>query len=231
MKNKKLFNSFKFAFHGVVQAVQKETNVKIHLTALIIVLILSYILKISQVEFILVLIISAIVISAELFNTAIETTVDLIVDDKYTKLAKVAKDVSAGAVLIAAFSAVIIGYIVFYERLDTLMKYKHQIFSVMPTLTMEALLILVFLTIVFFRISSFKVLIMDLGSFISTVIGTIIIFVVPNTLISILSVIITYLFIQSRYEGNIKSLLKLLLGTIIGFIFCLIIIQLFIFGG
>ena len=102
-KRKKLINSFKYAFNGVAEAWKKEQNIKIHILIMIFVIIAGFLLKISIAEWIVCLILFAMVISLELINTAIEITVDIAMP-KINEKAKFAKDISAGAVL---FSAII----------------------------------------------------------------------------------------------------------------------------
>ena len=116
MKSKRLINSFKYAFTGIWTALKKEKNMKIHFAVAVLVVILGILFKISKVEWILCTFAIAIVISAELFNTAIETIVDMITAEQNEK-AKIAKDVSAGAVLITAIGATIVGIIIFLPKI------------------------------------------------------------------------------------------------------------------
>lgn len=113
---RKLINSFKYAFEGINTALKEEKNMKIHIIIMILVIILGIVLKISRIEWIICIILFGFVISLELVNTAIETTVDLITQEKNPK-AKIAKDVAAGAVLIAAITATIIGLIIFVPKI------------------------------------------------------------------------------------------------------------------
>ncbi len=113
---KKLINSFKYAIEGIRTAMKTEQNLKIHILIMILVIIAGIILKISQMEWIICIILFGFVISLELVNTAIENTVDLITMEKNPK-AKIAKDVAASAVLIAAISATIIGLIIFIPKI------------------------------------------------------------------------------------------------------------------
>lgn len=115
-KNKKIINSFKYAFSGIFLAIKQERNMKIHILAMILVIILGISLKINTVEWITCIILFGIVISAEMFNTAIETVVNMIMPEKNEK-AKIAKDVSAGAVLINAIASAIIGGIIFIPKI------------------------------------------------------------------------------------------------------------------
>ena len=115
-KTKRLINSFKYAFEGIFTSLKKERNMKIHIIMAILVVILGIFLKITKIEWIICIFAIAIVIAAELFNTAIETIVDMITKEKNEK-AKIAKDVSAGAVLINAIGAAIIGIIIFMPKI------------------------------------------------------------------------------------------------------------------
>lgn len=115
-KSKKLINSFKYAICGIITGFKEEQNMKIHTLAVIIVITLGIALKISKTEWIICLILFGIVISAELLNTAIETVVDIAMP-KINEKAKIAKDVSAGAVLIQAIISAIIGIIIFAPKI------------------------------------------------------------------------------------------------------------------
>ena len=113
---KKLLKSFKYAFEGIFTGIKEEQNIKIYIAIMILVIIAGIILKISKIEWIICIILFGIVIGAEMFNTAIEQTVDIAMPEKNEK-AKIAKDVSAGAVLIVAISSAIIGLIIFIPKL------------------------------------------------------------------------------------------------------------------
>lgn len=116
MKEKKLLNSFKYAFTGIKSAFQSERNMKIHITAMILIIILGTILKISVSEWIICLFCFAIVISGELFNTAIEITVDLAMAKK-NEQAKRAKDIAAGGVFVCAIFSSLIGILIFLPKI------------------------------------------------------------------------------------------------------------------
>ena len=115
-KTKKLINSFKYAIEGIISSFKTEQNMKIHIFIMILVIILGMVLKLSALEWIILTIVIALVISAELFNTTIETAVDMITKEKNEK-AKLAKDVAAGAVLVLAIGSVIIGLIIFIPKI------------------------------------------------------------------------------------------------------------------
>lgn len=115
MNMKKFVNSFKYAFGGIKETLRQEQNIKIHLFMMILVIIAGIIFRINKIEWIICIILFGLVISAELFNTAIENVVDLITKEKNIN-AKIAKDVAAGAVLVSAIASAVIGLIIFIPK-------------------------------------------------------------------------------------------------------------------
>ena len=117
-KGKRTFKgSVKNCLDGITK---NEKNFKREIALGIIALILSYILKIDKIEFIIILTMICLVLTAEIINTAIERTVDLVTKE-YHELARIAKDVSAGSVLVTSTFALIIGIIIFMPKIITLL--------------------------------------------------------------------------------------------------------------
>lgn len=110
----KFFKSFTYAFEGISTAV-KQQNMKFHLLSAVVVLIAGFLTGLSVIEWCVIIAVIAIVISLEMVNTAIEALVDL-ASPKLHPLAKVAKDVAAGAVLVFAIASVIIGGLIFFPK-------------------------------------------------------------------------------------------------------------------
>ena len=117
--NKNLLDAFKNSINGIAYSIKTQTNIKIQLVAVVLVIMASIYFKIDKMEILFVTFACSLVIVAEMINTAIETTVDL-VTEKYEEKAKIAKDVGAGAVVIAAINALIVGYIVFFDKIINL---------------------------------------------------------------------------------------------------------------
>ncbi len=104
--------SFKYACSGIYAALKEEPNLKFHFITGIIVLLISVALKISTQDWLIIIFLIGFVISLELTNTAIEAVVNAFTDKQHPG-AKLAKDISAGAVLVAAATSAIIGIIIF----------------------------------------------------------------------------------------------------------------------
>ena len=117
----KLINSFKYAIRGIKSALKSEQNMKVHFIIMELVILMAIILNISTFEWLIILICFMSVISSELFNTAMEKCVDL-ASPKFNELAKLAKDISAGAVLITAFFSALIGLIIFLPKIIIFVK-------------------------------------------------------------------------------------------------------------
>ncbi len=109
-----LLRAFHYAFEGIIYATRTQLNMRIHWIAAALVLAATLYLRLARPYVIVIVIMVALVLAFELLNTAVEAVVDLLVET-YHPLAKVAKDTSAGAVLVIAFAAVIVGYLTFYE--------------------------------------------------------------------------------------------------------------------
>ena len=119
---KRLINSFKYALEGLVYAFKYEQNILVHFTVMILVIVAGILLKISFVEWLICLILFGLVIATELINTSIEATIDLLTD-KIHPLAKVAKDTASAAVFVFAFTASIVGLLIFVPKIINLFNF------------------------------------------------------------------------------------------------------------
>lgn len=105
--------TFKNSFKGIRLALKSERNIRIHFVIAVIVIALGFATHFNMVEFCLLLIAIATVIIAEMVNSAIEFTLDAIFHNRYSKLVGMAKDIAAGAVMIATFISITIGILLF----------------------------------------------------------------------------------------------------------------------
>lgn len=113
------YKSLGYAISGIIQCIQKERNIKIHLVFMFLVIICGFLFQLSITEWLVCILLFGLVISLELVNTAIEAAVDLCTQE-YHPLAKIAKDTAAGAVLISAIASVVIGLIIFVPKILSL---------------------------------------------------------------------------------------------------------------
>jgi len=109
--------SIKNALRGIYWAISNHPNFSIHILAIIVVAILSFLLGVSKAEVLILLLTIGFVFSIELVNTSIEALSDKVAGGKYHDLIKITKDVSAGAVLVSAITAIVIGAVIFLPKL------------------------------------------------------------------------------------------------------------------
>lgn len=114
-----MLKPFAHAISGIWSALRSERNMKIHVVAMIVVLLLGWYLDIERSDWLILCILFGLVISAELMNTAVEKLCDLVQPEKDERV-KFIKDVAAGSVFVASLIALITGVILFYPYFTTL---------------------------------------------------------------------------------------------------------------
>lgn len=155
-KNKKITDAFRHAASGILTATQSERNIKIQFTLIIIALVLGVIFKLTKIDILLVVLAMFFIVFAEMINTAIEAVVDLHTDEYHPK-AKKAKDVAAGAVVIATLNAIVVAYFVFFEKIATFgLKYLVTWSTANPTMYFTMLILATLILIIVFKLLSKK---------------------------------------------------------------------------
>jgi len=112
-QNKNFSSTFKNARKGMRLSIKSERNIRVHLFAAALVLLTAYCLGFSVIKFCILLLTIAAVISAEMFNSAIEFSLDSIFHNRYSRMVGMAKDIAAGAVMVVTIMAVMIGVLLF----------------------------------------------------------------------------------------------------------------------
>jgi diacylglycerol kinase (ATP) len=107
-----VIESFNFAIEGVIHVLRTQRNMRLHFAAAVVVIVVAVAVGVSKIELSVLLISIAFVLVAEMINTAVEGTIDA-ATTSFDPMAKLAKDIAAGAVLIASVNAVAVGYLVF----------------------------------------------------------------------------------------------------------------------
>ena len=115
-----LLRSFKYAYSGIIYVLKTSRNFKIQLIFAVISLIIGFLLEISQSNYVILIATIMSVLILEILNTSIESIVDLVVKKEFSSLAKISKDTSAGAVLLASINSVIIAVYIFVPKIKLL---------------------------------------------------------------------------------------------------------------
>ena len=118
MPLRKWLKSTNFAIEGILQGAKTQRHLRYHFFTAAFILVLSYVLGITRMEFIMISLAVILVISAEMLNSAVEAVVDIL-SPQYSEKARTAKDIAAGAVLITAFGAAVLGYIILFPYLKS----------------------------------------------------------------------------------------------------------------
>lgn len=116
----RLVKSFGYSLKGLFHVIVNETNVQIHLLALIVTTFAGYYFHITRIEWMIQTLVIAAVISAEFFNTAIEKIIDLLHPEKDER-AGLIKDIAAAGVLVLAIGAVFVAYFIYGEKIEQML--------------------------------------------------------------------------------------------------------------
>ena len=146
MKYDNFFEAWGNATNGIIYSATTQRNIRIQLVLAVIVMVLSLVYGLNTAEFLCLLFAVFMVIFAELINTAIETVVDLFVDVYHPK-AKISKDVAAGAVVLAACNALVVGYFIFFKE-ENLKAISDSIFNNMVKSPMHLAFVAIMLVVI-----------------------------------------------------------------------------------
>ena len=218
-----LVGPFKVAFSGLVYTFRTQRHMRFHIYVVIIVLLLGTWLNLGLREVMVLLFTVTLVMVAEMFNSAIEATVDL-VSPNYHPLAKFAKDIAAGAVLITTIIALVIGGLLIlgenrWEEIKTNLSTETVGLEVMPKLLLGGFL--VFLGVVVGkglgkRGQVLKGVLVSGHSAFGFYLATTIMLVTNSFVVSALAIMLASIIAQSRWEAKIHSVFEVTLGAAVG---------------
>ena len=222
-RDKRLVDSFNFAIEGLISALKDEKHMKVHILAAIIIVILAILINASKVEILIISLSVSFVIITELVNTAVEAIIDLVSPERHP-LAKLAKDVAAGAVLVAAINALCVGYLLFYDKLLDIFDGANKLHVIAGRKGNISILILILVSILVIVLKTFfrKGTPLEGGmpsghSAIAFAAFGILAFMTSDIRILILGFFMAGLVAQSRVKSGIHSIREVLVGGLLGF--------------
>ena len=222
-RDKRLVDSFNFAIEGLISSLKNEKHMKVHILAAIIIVILAIIINASKVEILIISLSVSFVLITELINTAVEAIVDLVSPERHP-LAKLAKDVAAGAVLVAAINALCVGYLLFYDKLLDIFDGTNKLHIIAGRKGNISILILILVSILVIVLKTFfrKGTPLEGGmpsghSAIAFAAFGILVFMTSDVRILVLGFFMAALVAQSRVKSGIHSIREVLLGGLLGF--------------
>ncbi len=230
-----IIDRFNVAIDGLVHSVKTQKSMRIHIIFAVLVLFASLFLNLSRVELILIIITIALVLITEIFNTALEYLVNLVTEEHHP-LAKIIKDLAAGAVLFAALSAMVVGYLVFVKK-EILEIFEHSIVltkiaAYPPYFTGVIIFLVVVLSFFIKAIYGKKAFLTggmpSIHTAVSFSIATIIFFASGNIYYFFLASFIAGIVAQSRVSSGLHTFWEVLAGGILGITITLFILQILI---
>ena len=233
MKKPSVIDSFNYAIEGVVHVLRTQRNLRIHFAVAVAVLVVAVAVGVSKLELIVLLISIAFVLVAEMINTAIESAIDA-ATTSFDPMAKLAKDIAAGAVLIATVNAVAVGYLVFSGQVtDRSSRLLDRLSNAPAKLTLVAL-VLTILIVIATKAWSGRGTPLRGGlpsghaaiAFAGWMAATYIVGDSHRFLVSALTFIMALLVAQTRVESGVHSALEVAYGGALGALITLSVFQL-----
>ena len=226
-----LLESFNFAFEGIIHVLRTQRNMRIHFLVAVVVLVAAVATGVSRLELIALLLSIAFVLIAEMINTAIEGAVD-VSTTSFDPNAKLAKDIAAGAVLIATVNAVAVGYLVFSQQLaDRSSRILDRLGNAPAELTLIAL-VLTSIVVIATKALTHRGTPLRGGlpsghaglAFAGWMAITLVV-TEQRFLVSFVSFILALLVAQTRVESGIHSALEVTYGALLGSLTTLVLFQ------
>jgi diacylglycerol kinase (ATP) len=229
-----VLDSFNYAFEGIIHVLRTQRNMRIHFAIAFVVLILALIVNVTKLELIALLISVTFVLIAEMLNTAVEAAID-IATTSFDPMAKLAKDIAAGAVLIAAANAIVVGYLVFAGKVaDRSANLLDRLRQAPAELTLVALVLTIIIVIATKAytgrgtplrggIPSGHAALAFAGWMAATYVAG----DEHRFLVSSIALIMAILVAQTRVESGVHSALEVTYGALVGALATLVVFQVF----
>jgi diacylglycerol kinase (ATP) len=229
-----VLDSFNFAFEGIIHVLRTQRNMRIHFAVAVVVLVAALVVDVSKIELIALLISITFVLIAEMLNTAVEGAID-IATTSFDPMAKLAKDIAAGAVLIATMNALAVGYLVFSGKVaDSSATLLDKLRHAPAELTLVAL-VLTTLLVIGTKAYTGRGTPLRGGlpsghsaiAFALWIVATYVAGAGHRFLISSIALIMALLVAQTRVESGVHSALEVTYGALLGSLTALVLFQVF----
>ncbi|RII26837.1 MAG: diacylglycerol kinase [Geobacter sp.] len=231
MKPTRFIDSVNYAIEGIIHTVRTQKHMRWHFLSALVLLVTVLFLRVSPLEFTLLTVSICFVLFAELLNTAIETVVDL-VSPEYHPLAKVAKDVAAGAVLIASIGAAVMGYLILSRYIFPLYKEALGMAGTPTEMVAVTSLLIVVIVVVILKAVSGRGTSLEGGlpsghAAVAFAIATLVSLLTQDPVISILVIVMAVMVSHSRLLLRIHTTREVFLGAVTGTVITLVVMLLF----
>jgi len=228
-----IFDSFNYAFEGLIHVLRTQRNMRVHFAVAVGVLVAALVVDVSKIELIALLISITFVLVAEMINTALEGAID-VATTSFDPMAKLAKDIAAGAVLLSTINALAVGYLVFSGKVaDRSAHVLERVRDAPAELTIVALVVTVIVVIALKAwTGSGTPLHGGLPSghaavaFAAWIAATYVAGQSHRFLVSSIALVMALLVAQTRIEAGVHSSTEVALGGLLGALTTLVLFQL-----
>jgi diacylglycerol kinase (ATP) len=235
LKQPRFIDSANYAIEGIIHAARTQKHMRYHFLAALVLLVTVLLLKVSALEFTLLTISVCFVLFAELFNTAVEAIVDLVSPD-YHPLAKIAKDVSAGGVLVAAIGAAVMGYLILSKYIFPVYRGALGMMGTPTEMAAVVSILVVVIIVVILKAISGKGTPLEGGlpsghAAVAFSIATVVTLNTQDPITSVLTIFLAVMVSHSRLLLRYHTLREVMLGAVTGIAVTLVILALFKLAG
>ena len=231
MRERRFVESFNAAIEGFIYVLRTERNMRIHYLVALFIILLGIYLNFTYLEILILCGTITLVLASEMMNTTVEHVVDMI-KNEFHPIARIIKDISAGAVLLASINAVIVGYLLFSRKIpfkveDEVVRIRHS-----PWHLTFLSLILVFGVaiigkIIFHRGTPLRGGMPSGHSAVAFSIWTVIVFLTNNSIVVILTFLMAFLIARHRIKDAVHGIWEVVAGSLLGILLTTLVFQIF----
>lgn len=230
MARQNMIQSLNSATEGFIHVIKTQRNMRFHFLLATFIIVLGIYFNIPKTELIVLMGSLIFVLALEMVNTSVELTVDLI-KNVYHPTVRIIKDVTAGAVLLAAINAATVVYMIFSKRFafhieDGVNKITHSSWHLTFIAFILVILVVVFVKVLFHKGTPFRGGIPSGHAAFAFSLWTIIIFSTKNGLIAFLSFVMAFLIARQRLNDNIHTVWEVIAGALLGIFITALVFQL-----
>ncbi|MBI4974753.1 MAG: diacylglycerol kinase [Candidatus Omnitrophica bacterium] len=231
MGDGRFVESFNAAIEGFIYVLKTQTNMRVHFLSALLILLLAIYLNFTSSELLILCITITLVLAAEMINTAVELVVD-IVKSEFHPIARVIKDIGAGAVLLASINAVIAGYLLFSKKIP--FRIEDEVIRIRQSpwhLTFISLILVLGTSIIgkvlFHKGTPLRGGMPSGHAAVAFSIWVIITFLTNNSIVIILTFLMAFLIARHRIKDSIHTIWEVLAGAALGVLLTTLVFQIF----
>ena len=231
MRERRFVESFNAALEGFIYVLKTQANMRVHYLAALFFILLGIYLNFTYIELLILCLTITLVLAAEMLNTTVELVVDM-VKNEFHPIARIIKDVSAGAVLLTSINAVIAGYLLFSRKMpfrieEEIVRIRHSAWHLTFISLILVLGIVVIGKIIFHKGTPLRGGMPSGHSAVAFSIWTIVVFLTNNSIVIILTFLMASLIARHRIKDAVHTVWEVLAGGALGVILTTLIFQLF----